>query len=141
AYGRWMVRVVGAQERGELAIEIGAFVGEFRRAEPINRLRPGLFADRRHLVADLVDRLVPGNPGPLAVDELERIFEPPLAVHQFAHRRALGAVGAAIDRAVPAWLLADPHAVLHLGGHRAADRAVGPDVLARLDRRARLGRR
>src|SRR5207302_6837836 len=91
--------------------------------------------------ADLVDRLVPRNPGPLAIDELERIFEPPLAVLQFAHCRALGAMRAAIDRAVPARLLADPHAVLHLGGHRAADRAMGANVLACFDRRARLGRR
>src|SRR5207253_1473683 len=56
-------------------------------------------------------------------------------------RRALGAMRAAIDRAVPARLLTDPHAVLHLGGDRAADRAMGADVLARFDRRARLGRR
>src|SRR5262249_57018524 len=88
-----------------------------------------------------VDRFVRGNRVHWAVDELERIFEPAVAVYQFAHRRALGAMRAAIDRAVPTRLLADPHAVLHFGGDGAADRAMGADVLANLDRRARLGRR
>ena len=46
-----------------------------------------------------------------------------------AHRGALGAVGAHVERAVPAGLLADPHAVLDLGDDRAADRAVGADGL------------
>jgi hypothetical protein len=32
-----------------------------------------------------------------------------------AHRRALGAVGAEVERAVPAGLLADPDAVGHFG--------------------------
>src|SRR5207244_338506 len=41
-----------------------------------------------------------------------------------------------IDRAVPARLLADPHAVLHLGRDRAADCAMRADALARVDRDA-----
>src|ERR1700751_977942 len=108
---RLMVRVVGAPERGKLAIEIGALVGEFRRAEPVHGIRPGLLADRHYFIAYLVDRRLPRHAGPLAVDELERISEPPIAVHEFAHRGALGAMRAAIDRAVPARLLADPYAV------------------------------
>ena len=54
-----------------------------------------------------------------------------------AHRGALGAVGAEIERAVEARLLADPDAVLDLGDHRAADRAVGADRLDLLDRAGR----
>ncbi len=127
---------VGAPERRELAEQIAAFVGEFRRAEQIDRVGAGLGADLEHLVADLADRLVPGDLLPLAVDELHRILQPPVAVHQLAHRGALGAMRAAIDRAVPAGLLADPHAVLHFGDHGAADRAVRADVLPHFRRRA-----
>ena len=42
---RLMVGVVGAPERRDLAEEIGAFVGEFRRAQPVDRFRSGLLAD------------------------------------------------------------------------------------------------
>src|SRR5262249_9422157 len=58
-----------------------------------------------------------------------------------AHRCALGAMRAAIERAVPARLLADPHVVLHFGGDRAADGTMGTDVLAHSDRRAGARRR
>ncbi len=42
-------------------------------------------------------------------------------------------MGAEIERAVEAWLLADPDAIRDLGHHRAADRAVGADGLLHLD--------
>ena len=141
ADARLVVDVVGAPVGGKLAVEIGALVRELRRAQPIDRIRPRLGADRHDLVADLVDGLLPAQPGPLAVDELHRIFQPPVAVHQFAHRRALGAMRAAVDRAIPAGLLADPHAVRDFGDHRAADRAVRADVLADGDLRTRRRRR
>ena len=51
----------------------------------------------------------------------------------FAHRCALGAMGAQVERAVPAGFLPDPDAVLDLGDDRAADRAMGADGLDRLD--------
>ena len=82
ADARLMIGVVSSPEGAELAEEIGALVGEFGRAEPVDRVRPGLFADRHQLVADLVDRLVPVDAGPLAVDQLQRVFEPPLAVRR-----------------------------------------------------------
>ena len=85
ADARLVVGIVSSPERADLAKEIGAFIGEFRRSEPINRIRPGFFADRDQLVADLVNRLVPADPGPLAADELQRVFEPPLAGDEFAH--------------------------------------------------------
>ena len=59
ADARLMVVVVGAPERRNLAEEISAFVGEFRRAHPIDRFRPGLLTDLHHLVADLIDGLIP----------------------------------------------------------------------------------
>ena len=49
-------------------------------------------------------------------------------MHEFAGRGALGAVRAAIDRAVPTRLLTDPHAVRHFGDHGAADRAMRADI-------------
>src|SRR5438874_8858230 len=48
---------------------------------------------------------------------------------------------AAIDRAIPAWFLADPHTVSDLGGDGAADRAMGADALADRDLRACRRRR
>ena len=125
-----MIGVVGAPERRELAVEEGAFVGELRRTQPIDRIGARLAPDLHELVADLVDRDFPGNPGPLAVHHFHRIAQAAIAMHQFARRRALGAVRAAIDRRIPARLLADPDAVRHFRHQRAADRAVRADVLA-----------
>src|SRR3546814_14787461 len=58
-------------------------------------------------------------------------------MHGLADGRALGAMRAAVDRAVPAGLLTRPDAVLHLRQNRAADRTMGTDVLPYLGRRAR----
>src|SRR5271166_911139 len=136
---RLVIGVVGPPEGAELAEKIGALVGEFRRAEPVDRVGARLLADRHQLVADLVDGLVPIDPGPLAVDQLQRIFETPLPGDQLAHRGTLGAMRPAVDRAVPARLLTDPHTIGHLGRHGAADRAVSADAFA--DRHLRTGRR
>jgi hypothetical protein len=133
-----MVDRVGAPERRELAEQIAALVGEFRGAQQIDRIGAGLGADFEHLVADLVDRLIPRDLLPLAIDELHRIFQPAVAVDELAHSRALGAMRAAIDRAVPGRLLADPDAVLHFGDHGAADRAMCADVLPDFSRGADL---
>ncbi len=136
-----VIDVVGAPEGRELAEQIGAFVGELGGAEPVHRLLTGLGADFAELVADLVDRDIPGNAGPLPVHQLHRIAQAPVAVHQFAHRGALGAVRTAVDRAVPGRLLADPDAVRDLTDHRAADRTMRADVLADGDLRAGSRRR
>src|SRR5262249_42513047 len=61
---------------------------------------------------------------------LHRIFQAPIAVHEFAHGGALGAMRAAVDRRIPTGLLADPHAVRNFGHHRAADPAMRADVLS-----------
>jgi hypothetical protein len=126
---------VGAPECCELAEQISAFIGEFRGAEQIDRIGAGLGADLEHLVADLVDRLIPRQARPLAVDEFHRIFQAAVAMHEFAHRGALGAMRAAIDRAIPRRLLSDPHAVLDFGDHGAADRTMRADVLFDFRRR------
>src|ERR1043165_2757707 len=127
---RLMVRVVGAPIGPELAEEVGALVGHLGRAEPVDGVGTRLLADRHQLVADLVDGLLPLHAGPLAVDELHRIFQTAVAHDQFAHRGALGAVRTAVDRRFPARLLADPDAVRHFGGDGAADGAVRADALA-----------
>ena len=120
ADARLVVEVVGAPERGELAVEIGALVGEFGGTQPVDGVGSGLGADVQQLVADLVDRRIPRDSLPLAADHLHRVAQAAIAVRELARRGALGAVRAAVDRAVPARLLADPHAVLDLGQHRAA---------------------
>ncbi len=132
-----MIDGIGAPERRELAEQIAALVGEFRGAEKIDGVGAGLGADLEHLVADLVDGLIPRQALPLAVDQLHRIFQAAVAMHEFAHRRTLGAMRAAIDRAVPGRLLTDPDAVLNFGDHGAADRAMRADVLLDFGRGAR----
>src|SRR5690554_7096253 len=56
----------------------------------------------------IVDRRVPGDARPLPVDQLHRIAKPAIAMDQFAHGRALGAVRATIDRRILARLLSGP---------------------------------
>ena len=141
ADARLMVGVVRAPEGGELAVEVGGLVGELGRAQPVDRIRSGLGADLQELVADLVDRLVPRDAVPVAVHQLHGIAQPAIAVHVVADRRALGAVRAAVDRAVPARLLAEPDAVGHLGHDGATDRAMGAHVLVDYHLRAGRGRR
>ena len=133
ADARLVVDVVGAPERRELAEQIRALVRELGRAEQIDAVGPAGLADRQHLVADLVDGLVPRDADPLAVFLLHRIFQAAVAVDDLTDRRALGAMGAAVDRAVPGGLLTDPDAVLDLGLDRAADRAMRADVGFDLD--------
>src|SRR6516225_7569826 len=141
ADARLMVGIVGAPECPKLPEQVGTFVGHLGRAEPIDRVTARLLADRYQFVADLVDRLVPLDASPLAVDELHRIFQAPLAHHQFAHRGALGAMRATVDRRIPARLLADPDAIRNFGGDGAADRAMRADALADSDAGALGGRR
>ena len=137
----WWSLVVGAPERRQLAEQISAFVGELGRAQPVHGVGSRLLADLLELVADLVDGLVPFDAGPLAVDHLHRIFQAAFAHHQFAHRGALGAMRAAIDRTIPARLLADPDAVGDFRRDGAADRAMRADAFADGHGRALGGRR
>src|SRR5262249_45576530 len=107
----------------------GALVSEFRRTQPVDGVSAVLGADLHQLVADLVDRDVPGDAGPLPVHQLHRITQAAVAVHELAGRGALGTVRAAVDRRIPAGLLPDPHAVDDFADHGAADRAMRADVL------------
>src|SRR4029078_3454679 len=75
-----MIDRVGAPERRELAEQITAFIGELRGPEKIDRVSAGLGADFEHLVADLVDGLIPGEALPLTADQLPRIFQAAIAV-------------------------------------------------------------
>ena len=140
ADARLVIDVVGAPERRELAVEIGALVGELGRAEPVDRIRPGLLADRHELVADLVDRLCPRS---------ARVHWPLTSFIGYFSRRSpctssrtaapLAQCEPRLIGDVPAGLLADPHAVRDFGHDRAADRAVRADVLADGDLRRRRG--
>src|ERR1700732_3414152 len=132
---RLMIGIVGSPERRELAVEIGGFIGELGRAEPVDRVRSRLLANFQQLVADLVDRCFPRYAGPLAAYELYGITQPALAQHVVANRRAFAAMRSAIDRAVVVRLLADPHAICDFCDHRTADRTMGADILAGRNRR------
>src|SRR5262249_19589749 len=108
----------------------GSLMCRFGGSEPIDCVRPGLAADFHQLISDLVDGHVPGDAGPLAIDQLHRITQTAIAMDDFAHRGAFGAMRAAIDRAVVARLLTDPYAVGDFRCHSAAGRAVGADAFA-----------
>ena len=75
------------------------FVAMLGRAEPVDRIGTGGLADLEHLVADLVDRLIPADPLPFAIDQLDRMLQAAFAVRDLAHRRALGAMGPEIEGA------------------------------------------
>ncbi len=132
---RLMISVVGAPECAELAEEIGGFVGHLGRPEPIDGIAARLLTNLEQLVANLINRRIPGHARPLPVNELHRIAKPTIAMDQLAHGSALGTMRAAIDRRIPTRLLPDPDPVQHFGGHRAPNRAMRADALA--DGRAR----
>src|SRR3546814_14066495 len=92
ADARLIVVVVGAPEGAELAVEVGAFVAVLGTADEVHRVGPGLLADLQHLVADLVDRLIPADLLVFAVDQLHRVLQAPLAMRVLADRSALGAL-------------------------------------------------
>ena len=134
-----VVDVVGAPVARELAEEIGLFVAVLGRAEPVDAVGAAFLADRHHAVADLVDRLFPRDALPLAALFLHRVLEAAFAVGVFTHRGALGAVGAEVERAVPAGFLAGPDAILHFGDDGAAHGAVGADGFLEIDGAGRGG--
>src|SRR3546814_20917176 len=68
------------------------FVAVLGRAQPVDGVGAGAVVDLQHLAADLVDRLLPGNLRPLAVDQLGRMLQAAFAVRMLADRGALGAM-------------------------------------------------
>ena len=137
---RLVIDVVRAPEGGELAEQVGLLVAVLGGAEPVHRVRTRFLPDTLHQVANLIDSLVPGHALPLAPGELHRVAQPPLAVPVLAHRRALGAVRAEVEGRLEVRLLTGPHAVLHLGDHAAAHRAVRADASPELGGEVLLGR-
>jgi hypothetical protein len=124
ADARLVVAVVAAPHRHPLAQQVRLFVVVLGRAHHVDAVGPAFLAQGQHLLADLVQRLVPADALVLAVDQLHRVLQPVLAVTVLAHGRALGTVRAKVDRAVEHRLLADPHAVLDHRIDGAANRAV-----------------
>ena len=87
-----VVGIVGSPEGSELAVEIGGFVCELGRTEPVDRIRARLLADIQEPIADLFDGLIPREPFPLAVHQLLRVTQAALAQHVVAHGRAFAAM-------------------------------------------------
>src|SRR4051812_46767041 len=114
ADARLVIDGVRAPERAEFAKEIRRLVRHFGRADEIDGVRSCVFSHGQHLVADFGDRLLPRQPLPFTVDELERIAKPAVAMRDFADGGPFCAVGTAIYRASPGRLLSGPHPVLDL---------------------------
>ena len=129
ADARLMVAIVGAPQGNPFAHQLRLLVVVLGGPDEVERVGAGLLADGEHLVADLVDRLVPGDALVLAVHELHRIFQPVrmLGHAVLAHRGSLGAVRAEIERGVEHRFLAHPYPVLHHRVDGAADRTVRAD--------------
>ena len=125
---RLVVHVIRAPESRKFAIQISTFIREFGAAQPEGGIRPTFLTGFHQLVGNFGHRIVPGHALPLAVHQLHRIFDAPVAMDQFAHRSALGAMRAAIDRRFPSGFLPDPNAILHFGNHGAADRTMRADI-------------
>ena len=127
---RLVVRVVGAPVGAKLTEPIRRFIRHLSRPHPVNGISARFLADCHKLVADFIDGDVPRYALPLPAGELHRIFKATLARDEFTHRGAFRAMRAAIDRQIPARLLADPDAVRHFGGNGAADRTMCAYALA-----------
>ena len=126
ADARLVVGVVGAEQAHELAHQVGLLVAVLGGSHPVGGIRTALLPDRKQLVADFVDRLLPGNALVLAVLELHRILQTVriLGHAVLAHRCALGAMRTQVERRIEHRFLPYPYAVLHHGVDGAADRAV-----------------
>src|SRR4029078_5667635 len=98
--------------------------------EPVNGIRTGLLTNLPELLADILHGDVPGAALPLAARQLHRIFQATVAGDELAYRGALGAVRTAVDRTIPARLLADPYAIGDFSGDGAADRTMRTDAFA-----------
>ena len=129
ANARLMVDVIRAPEGGQFAIEISAFIGEFGAAQPEHAIGAAFLAGFHQLVANFGQRIVPGHALPLAIHQLHRVFDAPVAMHQFTYRCALGAMRATIDGGFPSGFLAHPNAILHFSNHGAANGTMGADIL------------
>ena len=129
ADARLVVAVVRPPERHELAHQIRLFVVVLRAADPEHGVGTRFLADLQHLGADFVQRLLPRQPLPFAVDELHRRLQPVRMLDDavLAYRCTLGAVRAQVDRRFEHGLLPRPHTILDSGVDRAADRAVRAD--------------
>src|ERR1700730_1369428 len=114
---RLMIGIIGAPKGRKLAVEVGGLIGEFRRAQPVHRVRSRPLANLQKLVANLVDGRFPGDASPLTIHQLHGIAQAALAQHVVADSRALAAMRVPIDRAVVIRLLADPHTICDFGDH------------------------
>ena len=127
-----VVTVVRAPKSIELAEHVRLLVVKLSRSQPVHRVRSGLLADLEHLIADLVNRLVPAHSHPFSADQLGRVFQAALAMAMFADRSTFCAMRAQVKWVVKSWLLADPDPVIYFGVDTAAYGTVGANRANRL---------
>src|ERR1700722_15808862 len=125
-----MIRIIGPPKRGELSIQVSRFVGEFGGTQPVHGFRPCLLANIEEFVADLTDRLFPGQPCPLPVNEFHGIAQTSIARDVVANRGALAAMRTTIDGTIVVRLLAGPHAIRDFADDRTADGTMRTDIFA-----------
>ena len=119
-----MIDVIGAPKRSKFSEQIGLFIIVLGRAQPIHRIRRGLFTNFQHLVADFIDSGVPVKTLPFAIYQFHGVLQPSLAMAMFAKGCALGTMRPHIDRRIPVWLLSSPDTVLYFGDDPTTDRAM-----------------
>ena len=121
---RLVIGVVGAPEADKLAHQIRLLVVVLGRTNEVNAVGAAGFAQLHHAFADFFEGYVPANALVFAVDQLHGVAQAVLAVAVFAQCRALGAMGAQIDRGIKHGLLANPNAVFDNRIDSTAHRAV-----------------
>ena len=131
---RLVIGVVGAPHGGELAHQVRLLVTELGRPQPVNAVGAVGVAQFQQLVANLIDGVVPAQALPFTGDQFHRVLQAASGVAVLAERRTFGTVSATVDRVVEGGLLLGPDALLNLGIHTAAYRAVGADGALRFYR-------
>ena len=121
---RLVVTVVRTPQGVELTEQVRLLVIEFGRPQPVNRIGAGLLSDLKHLVADLVDRIVPAHSYPFAANQFGGIFQATLTMPMFPHRCTFSAVGTQVKGVVKSRFLTHPDPVVDLGIDTATHRAV-----------------
>ena len=93
---RLVIDIVSAPQRREFSEQVRLFVVEFRRTQPVNRIRAGLFPNAQHLVTDVGNGFIPANLLPFTTRQFHRVLNAPFTMPVFTYRGAFRAVTAKV---------------------------------------------